>query len=193
MANTWPKKNPRKRHKEKLFFSACDILHIHRHAQINTENALPRIFGYTTKSVSLTVIDDPHFLGETSKWEVWWYLSAALKMPEAVWDRSSGGQVERKMRSSFIIERIFTADTRARDSSKARLNTTNRENHFLTVSFIHIHISLSFLNKSPGTVSQKCLDLSNSPQWFPCAAALHCGPSGLSSGVTSLICNCKDM
>lgn len=50
------------------------------------------------------------------------YLSAALNMPQAAWDLSSGGQEERKWRSSFIMERMFVADTRARDSSNARLD-----------------------------------------------------------------------
>lgn len=142
-----------------------------------------------------TPTDNPHtrehLIDETGKYKVrWWYLSAALKMPEAVWDRSSGGQVERKMRSSFIIERMFTADTRASDRSKARLKTKSRINDIYNCILHTLTYFCQFFFKCPGTVSQKCLDLSDSPQWFLCAAALHCGPSVLSSEVTSSIYNC---
>lgn len=51
------------------------------------------------------------------------YRSAVLNMPDAVFARSSGGQVERKARSSFIMVRMFAAVTKARESSKARLET----------------------------------------------------------------------
>lgn len=54
------------------------------------------------------------------------YLSAALKMPLAAWALSSGGQEERKMSSSFIIERMLEADTKAKESSKARLDGRKR-------------------------------------------------------------------
>lgn len=57
------------------------------------------------------------------------YLSAALNIPLAVWDLSSGGQEERKLSSSFIIERMLEADTRAKESSKARLDGSEKRNN----------------------------------------------------------------
>lgn len=110
-------------------------------------------------------------------------------MPEAVWDRSSRGQVERKMRSSFIIERMFTADTRASDRSNARLH---KKNCNYTSIYIHLYCLYAFsFFIIYSTVSPRCLDLSGSPQWCLCAAALHCGLSALFSGVMSLICSCN--
>lgn len=49
------------------------------------------------------------------------HLSAALNMPLAVCALRSGGHEERKISSSFIMERTFEADTSARDRSNARL------------------------------------------------------------------------
>lgn len=49
------------------------------------------------------------------------YRSAVLNIPDAVFARSSGGHVERKARSSFIMVRMFAAVTKPRESSKARL------------------------------------------------------------------------
>ncbi len=51
------------------------------------------------------------------------HLSAALNMPLAVWALSSGGQEERKMSSSFIMERMLEADTSANERSNARLKS----------------------------------------------------------------------
>lgn len=59
------------------------------------------------------------------------YLSAALKMPLAAWALSSRGQEERKMSSSFIMERMLEADTRAKESSSARLRRWKRKDECL--------------------------------------------------------------
>lgn len=49
------------------------------------------------------------------------HLSAAMKMPLAACALRSGGQEERKMSSSFIMERMLAAVTSARERSRARL------------------------------------------------------------------------
>lgn len=51
------------------------------------------------------------------------HLSAALNMPLAAWAFSSAGQEERKRSSSFIMERTLEADTSAKESSNARLES----------------------------------------------------------------------
>lgn len=65
------------------------------------------------------------------------HLSAALNMPLAVCALRSGGQDERKISSSFIMERMFEADTSARERSNARLESCPRTldyNHTLYLS-----------------------------------------------------------
>lgn len=59
---------------------------------------------------------------------------------------------------------------------------------FIYICIVYMH-SLFVIIYS--TVSPRCLDLSGSPQWCLCAAALHCGQSALFSGVMSLICSCN--
>lgn len=59
------------------------------------------------------------------------YRSAVLNIPDAVFALSSGGQVERKARSSFIMVRMFAAVTKARESAKARLETQKTAKDFL--------------------------------------------------------------
>lgn len=51
------------------------------------------------------------------------HLSAAMNMPLAAWDLSSRGQEDKKMSSSFIMERILEADTSAKERSNARLGS----------------------------------------------------------------------
>lgn len=66
------------------------------------------------------------------------HLSAALNMPLAVCDLRSGGQEERKMSSSFIIERTFEADTSARERSKARLERRPRRCHYMQILYVFV-------------------------------------------------------
>lgn len=55
------------------------------------------------------------------------HLSAALKMPLAACALRSGGQEERKMSSSFIMERMLEAVTSDKERSNARLERRDRD------------------------------------------------------------------
>lgn len=74
------------------------------------------------------------------------HLSAAWNMPLAVCALRSGGHEERKISSSFIMERTFEADTRARERSKARLESCPRALHYIQT----LHLSPARTDTRPG-------------------------------------------